>query len=321
MNEARVWVLGSSNIDTTFFVDQLPQKGSTNFIRDTKRTFGGKGANLAIVAARSGASVAYIGSVGDDANGHEMHENLSRHGVDTQFLKITPGIPSGAAYITVDSAGNNTILVESGANKRIPLNLSPDFKEGDILISQYEVNFDAIKHYFILANAVGATTILNPSPFAENNDLVQLADYIVVNEVEAELLCDGQLQTDEDTLNCVSKIAKEYGGNVIITLGKNGALALVNNKAHHVPGYAVPAVRDTQGAGDMFLGVFAASLAANMVLQDALLKANLTASMSVESLGSAQVSYPDIQRLNTVFDEQKAKMPLKSKKGDLYEKP
>ena len=252
MSDTRVWILGSSNIDTMFFVEQLPQKGATNFIRDTKRAFGGKGANIAIVAARSGASVAYIGCVGDDAAGHEMHENLSRHGVVTQFLKIAPGIPSGAAYIMVDGAGNNTILVESGANKRIPLNLSPDFKEGDILISQYEVNFDAIKHYFILANAAGATTILNPSPFTENRDLAKLADYIVVNEVEAALLCDGQLQTDEDALNCAGKIAKEYGGNVIITLGKNGALTLVNNRAHRVQGYAVPTVRDTQGAGRIF---------------------------------------------------------------------
>ena len=293
MNQKRIWVLGSANLDTTFNVASLPQKGETAFVHSRFTAFGGKGANAAVVCARAGACVSFLGCVGEDSAGIAMRRNLSSCGVDTGQLLSLPGVPSGAAYIIVDSGGSNTILVEPGANRAVPLTLNPAFSSGDLFITQFEGNLDGVLHYLRLARAAGALTLVNPSPFLLREEIFALADYLIVNEVELSMMSGAHIPDRARAAKAAAAEAKRYGCRMLVTLGADGALMADGGAVQYADPYPVDAV-DTQGAGDTFLGIFAASLAGGLPPTSALLRTNLAASHSVTRRGSAQECVPDL---------------------------
>ena len=112
---SRVIVVGSINQDVTVTVDRFPSPGET--LSGTSLTYGlgGKGANQAAAAAHSGVPVFFVGAVGSDPSGQRLREDLASHGVDVSHLREVDG-PSGTALITVSSSGENTIILDAGAN-------------------------------------------------------------------------------------------------------------------------------------------------------------------------------------------------------------
>src|SRR5262245_60534353 len=114
----RVLVLGSINSDLVVRLPRLPRPGETVLGGEFAVFGGGKGANQAIAAARAGAAVAIIGCVGDDAYGAERLADLQRDGIDVAGVRRLAGVASGVALIGVDAAGQNAIMVASGANAR-----------------------------------------------------------------------------------------------------------------------------------------------------------------------------------------------------------
>ncbi|MEB3067662.1 ribokinase [[Mycobacterium] vasticus] len=238
----RVCVVGSVNLDAVFTVAALPAPGETVLGSTPATVPGGKGGNQAVAAARAGAQVCFVGAVGDDDAGALLRRHLADNGVGTAGLVTVPG-PSGAAIITVDTAGQNTIVVVPGANSAVEVNAGRDAIAGaQVLLLQLEIPIATAAAAARIARAAGATVIVNVSPAGgeetELARLVDLVDVAVVNETESA-------RFDHPVPHRV------------VTLGANGARYTGADGTVHVPAPVVDAV-DTSGAGDVFAGVLAA---------------------------------------------------------------
>lgn len=237
---AQLCVVGSVNLDTVFTVAALPAPGETVLSSAPSSHPGGKGANQAVAAARAGADVSFIGAVGNDDAGLRLRRHLRDNGVGTDGLTTVAG-PSGSAVVTVDPAGENTIVVAPGANGA--LTLDSDHRElitkAQVVLLQLEIPVTTAITAARAARRVGATVIVNVSPVGEDlTELAGLIDVAVVNETES------------------ARFSHPVPHRVV-TLGARGARYSGADGIVEVPAPVVAAI-DTSGAGDVFAGVLAA---------------------------------------------------------------
>jgi ribokinase len=286
----RVFVAGSINMDVVATAERHPRIGET-VTGDAVLYFpGGKGANQAVAAARLGAPTALIGRLGKDAFGDELKAFLAAQRVDLSLVQQTSEAHTGTAFITIANA-DNTIVVVPGANALVSAAdvAAPAVVKGDIAVSQFEIPLHTISAFFKRARAAGATTILNPAPATEpNRELLDLVDILILNETELGLLAKTGLHDTDDPAHVIeaARSLQTKGKTICVTMGKRGALALVEGSPLIIPGRAVKAV-DTTGAGDCFIGAVAAQLAAGKSIADALHYANAAASICVQRMGAA----------------------------------
>ena len=111
-----VTIVGSLNVDTTMKVKRMPLPGETIAALDKTNAAGGKGANQAVSAARSGADTAFVGQVGEDAGGKMMIQALKDNNINTTGIHVDENVGTGSAAILLDESGQNSILVYGGAN-------------------------------------------------------------------------------------------------------------------------------------------------------------------------------------------------------------
>src|SRR5258705_11655807 len=287
----RVFVAGSINMDVVATADRHPRIGET-VTGDAVLYFpGGKGANQAVAAAKLGAPTALVGRVGKDAFGDELKAFLAAQGVDLTFLQQTSEAHTGTALITIASA-DNTIVVIPGANALVSAAdvAAPAFAKGDIAVSQFEIPLPSISAFILRARAPGATTILNPAPAIEaEREPLDLVDILILNVAELGLLAKTELRDTDDPAHVIEaarSLQTSQDKTVCVTLGRRGALALIDGKLLIIPGRAVKAI-DTTGAGDCFVGAVAAQLAAGKSIRDALGYAIAAASVCVQRMGAA----------------------------------
>jgi ribokinase len=286
----RVFVAGSINMDVVATAKRHPRLGETVTGDAVLYLPGGKGANQAVAAARLGAPTALIGRLGKDAFGDELKAFLAAQGVDLSLLQQTSDAHTGTALITIANA-DNTIVVVPGANALVSAAdvAAPAFAKGDIAVSQFEIPLRTISAFFERARAGGATTILNPAPAIEvNRELLDLVDILILNETELGLLAKPGLRDADDPAHVIetARSLQTKGETICVTMGKRGAIALVEGSPLIIPGHSVKAI-DTTGAGDCFVGAVAAQLAAGTSIADALHYANVAASICVQGMGAA----------------------------------
>ncbi len=274
-----VVVVGSANVDQVLSVDRIPAPGETVLAHGMSTARGGKGQNQAVAAARAGARTTFIGAIGNDTFGDETLAGLTGDGIDVSFVRRVDA-PTGTALIAVDRAGENTIIVEPGANAHLK-QLSSDevtaIGQADVLLVQLEIPMDMVVAASVAAHSRGTTVILNAAPMALVPDaLIAALDILIVNEHEAALLAT---QRSVDELTDLVPI-------VIVTLGPHGAIAYrAGMDDVHVRAPRVVAV-DATGAGDTVCGALAAALAEGLELSRALEFAVTAASLSVETFGA-----------------------------------
>jgi len=292
-------VVGSANIDQVFRVDRIPSPGETVLSRGLNTALGGKGQNQAVAAARAGVSTAFVGAVGDDSFGEMVRSGLATDSIDVSRLKTTDK-PTGTALIAVDDTGENTIIVEAGANTDVA-NLTADdsavISAASALVMQLEIPLGTVIEAARIARAVGTKVILNAAPIqALPQELLDNLDILIVNEHEAaELASDNELSPE---LEGIGERLLALVSTVIVTLGSKGAaLHRVGADPVIVPAHRVTAV-DATGAGDTFCGAFAAGVVEGMMLDDALRFAGAAASISVENHGAVP-SIPHREAIET----------------------
>ncbi|GEM33679.1 ribokinase [Nocardia neocaledoniensis NBRC 108232] len=244
-----VVVLGSVNMDLVTTTARRPEPGETVLGTGFATVPGGKGANQAIAAARSGARVRFLGAVGDDAFGATLRSTLTDAGVDTTLMRIVDG-PSGVATIVVDGTGENSIIVVAGANGRVT-DLTSDeldaIARADILLCQLEIPLDTVAAAARHARSSGTVVALNPSPVQPlPAQLWADVDLAIVNSLEAE-----RYSTE---LPEVPHVVRTRGGAGAVYRAPDGTELTV-------PGRRVDVV-DTTGAGDAFTGALVATWAA-----------------------------------------------------------
>jgi ribokinase len=286
-----VFVAGSINMDVVATAERHPRVGETVAGKQVLYFPGGKGANQAVAAARLGAKTTLIGRLGQDAFGAELRAFLTAERVEAGFVRDTAAAHTGTAIITLASA-DNTIVVIPGANALVDADdvASPQLAKGDVAVSQFEIPLAAIAAFFRRARNAGTATILNPAPALEfDRGLLDLVDVLVLNETELGLFADRELREDDEPARFIeaARSLQRYGQQVIcVTLGRRGALALLEGEVLTIPGRSVEAI-DSTGAGDCFVGALAAQLARGAPIRDALAYANLAASLCVQRMGAA----------------------------------
>ena len=283
----KVLVVGSVNIDLVTRVRDFPRPGETLLGSDYETHHGGKGANQAVAAARMGAVVSFLGRVGRDDFGSRLRAALADEGIDVSRLRDVEG-PSGAAFITLNEAGQNTIIVASGANARLaPDDLTAEaFEEAGVVVLQQETPAATVRRAIELGRQNDAKVIVNAAP-AGAMSLGELAgcDLLVVNETEAASL-GGSASEPEQMLDT---LADRFPA-VVLTLGSNGLLWRSGGDSGKLRSHAVT-VLDTTAAGDAFVGAAAAALVEGPDLRKAVLWGNAAGALAVTKAG-AQPSLP-----------------------------
>ncbi|MFF2087094.1 ribokinase [Nocardia sp. NPDC058176] len=241
-----VVVLGSINMDLVTSTQRRPTPGETVLGSGFTTVPGGKGANQAIAAARSGARVRFLGAIGDDAFGATLRATLADAGVDTTLLRVLDGA-SGVATIVVDATGENSIIVVPGANGRVRDLTGEELAaiaEADILLCQLEIPIETVTAAARHARAAGTIVALNPSPVHPlPAELWAAVDLAIVNSLESE-----QYSAE---LTQVAHVVRTLGGDGATYRGTDGTEL-------SVAALAVDVV-DTTGAGDAFTGALVAT--------------------------------------------------------------
>ena len=272
-----VWNLGSINADHVYALPHLSGPGETLAARTLTTGLGGKGANMSAACARAGGGIEHIGAIGPE--GAWMADRLRATGVGTAHV-LRLGSPSGHAIIAVDGRGENMILLFPGTNRLIPLAhieaALAQARPGDWFLTQNETNhqLEAAR----LARAQGLRVAYAAAPYetAAVQAMLPLADFLILNEVEADQLRDA-----------TGTPLGELGvAHVIVTLGAEGCLWFHDGREQSFPALPVTPV-DTTGAGDTFTGYLLAALDEGQPMPDAIRLATRAAALKVTRRGAA----------------------------------
>lgn len=291
-----ITIVGSVNLDMIGNVEQFPMPGETIICSRYSVSPGGKGANQALAARRSGSDVCLIAAVGRDAAAQSALVLLDEAGVDLGHVTRSAS-HTGQAMILVNGAGENTIAIAPGANGDLDPNivqrLVHERSGRSILLLQQEVAADVVDAALSAGRRGGQTTILNIAPYADDHvELSRQADILIANEGEFECVSGVVFDSKE----CVASWAAERGQTVIVTLGAKGVIVATEGEVFSVPAVPVEAV-STVGAGDTFCGYFASGLDLGLNLADAVARAVSAASRAC-LLPGAQPSIPWASELN-----------------------
>jgi ribokinase len=285
-----VYVIGSINMDVVATASRHPTVGET--VAGTALNYfpGGKGANQAVAAARSGARTYMVGRLGSDTFSGVLSEFLADQGIDLRHVEAAAGQPSGTALIVV-AAGDNTIVVVPGANESLrPEDVAAlQLGSSDVAVAQFETPVDTTVAAFARANERGAKTVLNPAPAAAiPPELLSLTDVVIVNETELATISQRHVDANKEASlqSAVDEVRAKDTQAWIVTLGAFGILISGRpGSAERVAGHDVP-VQDTTGAGDCFVGVLAAEVAHGRDLAHAATTANAAAALCVQQDGA-----------------------------------
>lgn len=282
-----VLVVGSVNVDLVVRAPRLPGAGETVTGGIFEQHGGGKGANQAVAAARAGASVRFVGCVGDDAIGAQALAGLADEGIDVSGVAGIRGVATGIAVIVVDATGENQIAVAPGANARldaaaVELALAGlTLDAGGVCLLGLEVPDEGVLAAARRASGAGMRIVLNPAPARPLAAvLLGLGPILTPNRGEAEALTGLA-----DPEAAARALAERTGAPVLVTMGGEGLVLLDRGAVTRLQAYQVAAV-DATGAGDTFNGVLAAELAGGASLVGAARRATAAAALSVTRKGA-----------------------------------
>jgi ribokinase len=273
-----VVVCGSLHLDIVVRAPALPKLDETAVGTAWEQVCGGKGGNQAVQAARAGARTAMIGRIGSDGFGKTLSENLAKAGVDVSAVTADVKTGSGMSVAILQHDGDYGAVIVSGANTTIdPMSIEASWVTlggAKVLVLQNEVPHDVNVSAAKVARSYGAAVVFNAAPARPlSDDLIQNIDVLIVNRVEAEAMSNHSVHDSASALAALPKLAGTKR-SVIITLGGKGlVVATASGEIMEIDAIPVD-VTSTHGAGDCFVGVLAAQLAAGAPLVDACRIAN-----------------------------------------------
>lgn len=300
-------VIGSSNTDLVINVPSIPRPGETVLGGEFSTSGGGKGANQAVAAARSGGHVTFVARLGADHLGDQVMASLRREKITTKWVVRDPRTPSGVALIVVSEQGENSIAVAGGANSRLSAadvrRAAPVIRSADAVLLQLETPLSTVLGAAKLARKAGVSVQLNPAPAQRLSDeLLAHVSLLTPNQTEAAALTGIEVKKVRDAARAAAVLRTRGVETVIITLGREGVWLDSPQGGEHVPGFRVQAV-DTTGAGDTFNGALAVRLAEGASLREAVRFGQAAAALSVTRSG-AQPSMPTRREIDRFLTRQ-----------------
>ena len=288
IHKPKVVVIGSCNTDMVVKANRLPVPGETILGGTFYMNPGGKGANQAIAASRLGAEVTFISKIGYDLFGLQALEIYKSEKINTDFIFTDQKSPSGVALISVDSFGENSIIVAPGASRSLSIE---DINKADIILMQLEIPIETVEYAATIAKKYNKKVILNPAPASTlSNSFLNNVHTILPNRIEAEMLSGIKVMDIDSAHRAAEAIGEKGIENVVITLGKDGAYVKEKDQYAMIPAKEVETI-DTTGAGDVFCGAFSVYLSEGHSLAESVTFANAAAALAVTRIG-AQSAIP-----------------------------
>ena len=291
----KIAVIGATLIDLVSYVDTMPEYGSTTRAKNFHIACGGKGANQAIAASRLGADILMVSTVGDDIFGQMARENFVRNNIAPRHVVTVPNITSGAVMIIVDKSGQyNSVFYPGASNALTPeklLNVADDLKKCSMFVIQLEIPLETVYAAIDLAVANKIPVVLNPSPINEkfSAEAACKCDFVVVNEIELNVLTRMPADTRENILAAGKYLLSHGLKNLIVTCGADGSIFMTKDKVEFIPTLKVEAI-DSTGAGDAYIGCFVETYARTGKVIESIQRASKYAALSVTRKGT-QDSY------------------------------
>ncbi|MGB9857414.1 MAG: ribokinase [Dictyoglomaceae bacterium] len=293
MGKKKIVIVGSYNTDLMSRTPWLPKPGETVMGGPFKMGPGGKGSNQAVCAARLGAEVYFVGCIGKDYFGEVARNNFLSENINIDYLKITDKTHTGIALIMVDDkTGENMIVVAPGANMEVDIELVEKAKDiilsADVVLLQLEIPVETVAYTIdLVSKREKPLSILNPAPGRKlDKKIWEKVDLITPNRSELELITGMKVESIEDAEKSAREVISSGVKEVVVTLGKDGALVVNEKGSTYVPSFKVEVV-DTTGAGDAFNGGLAVALSEGKDLISAVYFANAVAALNVTKIGTA----------------------------------
>ena len=286
LQKKRLIVAGSINTDILLAVKNYPQTGESISASNVSIVPGGKGINQAVGAAKLGANVSLIGSVGRDFDGDMILNVLHENGIDTSAIRVDAERPTGKAYIHVQEDGESGIVLYGGANESVTAETIANgeslFEDAVFCLLQTEIPTDAVRAVVNTAKKHKVALMLKPSAVKEiDEELFRDLDYFIPNRKELNRLCPCEGSPEEKAAWFLTKGVK----TVIVTLGREGCYVRTGQYERRFPAADVFAPVDTTGAADAFIAALAVFLSEHKSLQDALSYAVYAAGFSTTRIG------------------------------------
>jgi ribokinase len=304
MIEPSILVIGSANMDMVVRAAAFPSPGQTVFGNNFQASPGGKGANQAVGVARLGGRPRFLGRVGNDDFGRSLKQSIAAEGVDVDHLMLTEDTATGIAIVVVDSKGENSIIVSSGAN----FALTPDdifgceelFEKSAVVLLQLEIPLPTARAAVDLAHRHNTRIILDPAPVPKNFPReMYLVDIISPNTVEAEALTGKKLLEERVAKQVAMEFLEHGAKSAVVKLGSRGSLVVMSDgHFYHIPPFKVDVV-DSTAAGDAFTAGLGVAYSRGLPLREAAIFANAAGALTCTKFG-AQAALPtaiDVQML------------------------
>lgn len=306
--DVHVVVAGSANFDMVVKAERLPKQGESMVVSNLKFFSGGKGANQAVAVRRQGAATTFLGAVGQDMIGDFLLRGMETGGVSTQWVKRSAEHSTGCAWISLYPNGNNSIVVDPGANHALePADIertAAAIAKADALLTVLEIPIKVVEAALRVARNAGKLTVLDAGPPRGcPPEVLKLADIVSPNETELEALTGERIHGRASAGSAAKNLIERGAKTVVLKLGSDGAMLLRKGEKtpRHFPAYPVKAV-DPTAAGDAFTATLAVELARGVPIEDAIPFANAAGALAVTKLG-AQPSLPTRQEVEAFLAE------------------
>jgi ribokinase len=302
-------IVGSYSVGLFFNGKRIPNPGETVTAEHFFETFGGKGSNQAVTAAKLGGTTKLICKIGCDRYAEDAVSMYRKVGLYSESILQDRTTSTSVGSITVDENGNNAIIICLGANMNLHADEVMEIirKEKDkpfIVGFQLENDVNMVMDCIRDCAELGINTLLDPAPAAPLPDWIYpCLTYIKPNEHEAAALSGIAIHSADDAFRAGRWFVKAGVRTAIITLGANGTVLVTKQTERYFETIKTNAV-DTTGAGDVFSGALMKAMAEGMAVEDAILYANCAASLSVTKPGVTE-SIPAPGEVSELFTRKK----------------
>jgi ribokinase len=273
MAKPTITVVGSFAVGLTIRAPKLPIFGETMLGSDFDMGPGGKGSNQAVATTRLGADSALLAILGTDKLAGIATDLYAAEGVDASLVTSRSERGTGVGFIILNDKGENFIVLDMGANELMDAASveigAARIAKSDVVMTVLEIPTVAAARAMALGREHGAKTILNPAPARRlPDDIFASVDYLTPNESELRILLGLPPDDPRSSRELAKELRRRGAANVIVTLGRAGALILNDQLEVMVPAVQVD-VTDSTGAGDAFNSGFAVALAEGRNIVDA----------------------------------------------------
>jgi ribokinase len=306
MKEPKITIVGSFAVGLTMRAPKLPIFGETMLGTDFDMGPGGKGSNQAVATRRLGARSSLLAILGTDKLASIATDLYAAEGVDTELVLTTAKRATGVGFIILNDKGENFIILDMGANELMDRatvdKAEAKIKASDVVMTVLEVPTEAAARAMELGRQHGARTILNPAPArALPPSIFASVDYLTPNESELRILLGLPADDPRSSRELAAELRRQGVRNVVVTLGRQGALILTDGLDLMVPAVPVDVV-DTTGAGDAFNSGFAVALAEGRDIVAAVRFGVVCGAMACTRLGVIP-SLPDRAGADALYDK------------------